>query len=848
MARKDIQEKTLIRGNIDGLHCASCVAFASKEIEACEGVVGVNISLLHKSLEIEIEPNADVSAVKNEVENRINDTGYSIVWINNMSEGNCDAEIWLTGSVSGLHCAACVSFVEKTIKKIENVQEVIVSLLHKKVSVKVNGVSNIGEIKRIIKESVHEAGYSLEWDELGSSSVNSFNTLKNVSVDVGGKNLFLRKMVIAIVISIVLMGFHLAHGVGLSVLSLKTINIISLILASISYWYCAKEYHQRALKMLRLKTTNMDTLISLSTTIAYFFSLYIILKQLFFSDSYIHIHHYLDAVGMIVAFVLIGRVLEENAKSKTTKAYQDLLTHIPSTSLVKRGDGFVEIPVDDIQVGDIVRIRKGENIAVDGLVVKGSASIDESSITGESIPAFKTEGDNVYAGTPVITGTIDFEADRLGTKTVFGKILVAVKNAQSMQAPIQRIADRVASVFVPIILLIALVTFLCWSFIPSLGSVSRGLFFAISVLAIACPCAMGLATPTAITVSIGRAAKEHILVSNVVAMENLANVTDAILDKTGTLTYGNPEVVNVLWLKENDDFKRFIIEAEKRSTHPLANSLVCYLSKSIENRGEISYDVVIKNFNEIIGKGVAFEDKQGIEYKVGSYAFIKEFLNDKNLLDDFIRFSNDHSADSIVAVSRNGILIAMFAIRDKAKEDAYEFISELKSMDIQPHLMSGDREASVAFLAKEMGINEFKSSQTPDSKLSYIEELKSISPNRTVMMLGDGVNDSPAMVEADVSIAMATGSDITKEVSDITVIGSNLKPVATAIKLSKKTKKIIYQNLFWAFAYNFVTVPLAAGVYYPKLYISPLWAAGFMALSSLIVVSNSLRLKWISLS
>lgn len=410
-----------------------------------------------------------------------------------------------------------------------------------------------------------------------------------------------------------------------------------------------------------------------------------------------------------------------------------------------------------------------------------------------------------------------------------------------MQAPIQRIADKVASYFVPVILVLALLTFVLWSVSSIPGSVPLGLFFAVSVLAIACPCAMGLATPTAITVAVGRAAKEHLLISNVVALENMSGVTDVVLDKTGTLTLGRPQVVASLWWGEKEAIKRVVIEAERRSTHPLAEAIIERLSVGLTERKEVS----LTGFEEKIGKGLEFEDVQGIRYKIGSAEYADaptKNPSEKSVLSGFLL---SHPNATFIYLSRNGYLTAVWAIEDCLKSTATSFIQDLKSGNITPHLLSGDREEAVKALALKLGIDKYKGGLTPEDKAEYLRALK--GKGKKVAMIGDGVNDSPSMAVADISIAMATGSDIAKEVSDLTVIGTTLTPISTFINLSKRTKRIIYENFAWAFLYNLVAIPMAAGVFYPKLYISPLWSAGAMAMSSIIVVANSLRLRRVKL-
>lgn len=728
------------------------------------------------------------------------------------------------GHIEGLHCAGCVAFATKTAQEIEGVEEVNISLLHKTIEISVAKHEQADTVKSVL----HEAGYDVTWDGQPQEEL-----LEDKSI--------LIRMITAIVMAVLLMGIHLMHGFHWHPLPKVVEDIAALLFASVSFAYCALPYHQRALKMLKLKTTNMDTLISLSISVAYFFSIYIILSSHLRGEASHDTMHYFDAVGMIVAFVLVGKRLEERAKQQTTVAYRELMGRVPQQASVKRDGEFVSVPISEVVVGDILRLRQGEYVAVDGVVMEGTATVDESTITGEPIPKLKDAGDALFAATVSTSGLLEYRAEAVGKETLFGKILEAVKRVQGMQAPIQRIADKIASYFVPVILLLALLTFVLWSVSSIPGSVSLGLFFAVSVLAIACPCAMGLATPTAITVAVGRAAKEYLLISNVVALENMSGVTDVVLDKTGTLTLGRPQVVASLWWGEKEAIKRVVIEAERRSTHPLAEAIIERLSVGLTERKEIS----LTSFEEKIGKGLEFEDVQGIRYKIGSAEYADaptKNPSEKSVLSGFLL---SHPNATFIYLSRNGYLTAVWAIEDCLKSTATSFIQDLKTSSITPHLLSGDREEAVEALALKLGIDKYKGGLTPEDKAEYLRALK--GKGKKVAMIGDGVNDSPSMAVADISIAMATGSDIAKEVSDLTVIGTTLTPISTFINLSKRTKRIIYENFAWAFLYNLVAIPMAAGVFYPKLYISPLWSAGAMAMSSIIVVANSLRLRRVKL-
>lgn len=831
---------TVLSGDIEGLHCAACVAFAVKEIESVLGVQSAEVSLVQKSFKINLETDIDytrVEKIKQTVEEKMREASYEIRWSSDASE--CGTGFaWQIADIEGLHCSACVNYVDELLRNIDGVKELVVSLLHHRISVKLEPTKE-EVLKKEIENVLTDVGYKIKW--LNAKDINqAFDGFKRNRERMfsGRNNWLLVKMVLAVVLAILMMLIHL--GVFNF---LHSFSLFGFVFSSIAYWFCAFDYHKRALKMLRLRHTNMDTLISLSTSVAYFYSSYAFFFNMF-GKGQTFVHTYFDAVCMIVAFVLLGKFLEENAKRKTTLSYQSLLSQMPKTAMVKRNGKYIEVPHSDLVLGDRILIRKGENVAVDGVVTQGTGSVNEANINGESIPIQKQEGDSVYASTTLVSGTFEYEANAIGYDTVYGKILEIIQDAQSQIPPIQRLADKVAAVFVPVILLISISTFLFWSFLASSANISQGLFFAISVLAIACPCAMGLATPTAITVAVGRAAKERLLVSDVVALEQVSSVTDIVFDKTGTLTSGVPQVVDTLWWGENDVFKTYILKAEQMSSHPLAQAVVKYLLNEISESVLSKVDSLqLYDYDERVGEGVQFKDEQGIVYKIGRLTFA-DAPTKVPMEKKFVReLQTQNPSASFIYVSRNNILIGMFAIVDEPKPDARDFIHKVKERGITVHLVSGDRKEVVEDIAKKLNIDYYSYVQMPQDKRSYIETVRLDKSGAKVMMIGDGLNDSPAMLAADFSVAMSTGSDVTNGVSQLSIIGTRLNPITKLLDLSAKTKKIIYENLFVAFAYNIVAVPLAAGLFYPRFFVSPQWAALIMAISSIIVVTNSLRMK-----
>lgn len=601
--------------------------------------------------------------------------------------------------------------------------------------------------------------------------------------------------------------------------------------------YFGESFFVNAWKQLKHKKANMDTLVALSTSIAFLFSFFNTVYPAFWTDRGLPVHVYYEAAAVIIAFILLGKLLEARAKSNTSSAIKKLMGLQPKTARVVVDGEEKEVPIASIKQGDIVAVRPGEKIPVDGVVKSGYSFVDESMITGEPIPVEKKEGEKVIAGTINQKGAFTLEATEVGADTLLARIIRMVQEAQGSKAPVQRIVDKVAGIFVPIVIGISILTFIIWMIVGGSGDFSRALLSAVSVLVIACPCALGLATPTALMVGIGKGAEHHILIKDAVALEKMRSINCVVLDKTGTLTEGMPKVSDILWVvPENPEDKSILLASEQKSEHPLAEAIVTFLN------GEIA-PYPIDNFESLTGKGIQTE-VDGKTYWTGSRGLLE---SNRCTLDTALQKQIQEwqeTGKSVVFFGENDKLIAIIAIADMLKETTFEAIQQLKSMHIEVHMLTGDALRTAAALADTLNIEHFKAEVLPDEKEAYIMQLQ--AAGKRVAMVGDGINDSQALARADVSIAMGKGTDIAMDIAMVTLITSDLLLLPKTFTLSKKTVSLIYQNLFWASIYNLISIPLAAGVLvlFGGPLLNPMIASGAMAFSSVSVVLNSLRLKW----
>lgn len=696
--------------------------------------------------------------------------------------------------VKGLGCAACVAHVQNAIKDKKGVYSVNVSLATNSAQVEYDRQTvSAGDLRQAVQDAGYDLIVSDDDDEDDRSELEA-EQYHEKEVNLLKKDAFL-SIAISLIIMVLGMGFKAFPGKGI---------VLMLLSAFVVFWG-GRRFIVRAVKQALHLDCGMDTLVALSTMIAWLFSVFNLAFPHVWTDRGLSADLYFDSAAMIVSFILLGRYLEENAKNSTSLAVRKLIGLQPKS--------------EKINVGDIVEIKPGQRIPVDAQVVEGQSFVDESMMTGEPVAVEKLTGSKVYAGTINQKGSLTVRAEKVGKDTMLSSIIKMVKDAQGSKAKIQNIVDKIASVFVPAIILIALVTFLYWSFLSPSKDVAKGLLSMVSVLVIACPCSLGLAIPTALVAAIGKGAKNGILIKNADSLQIASKIDAVAFDKTGTLTEGRPEIVEDVWIE--DKFKSVLKAIEMKSEHPLAEAVVKYLS-AVE-------PVDVENFESVPGEGVS-ACYMGRKFFVG-----KSFKEDVSFIDDW------HSKGyTIVCFSDEEQLLAAFAITDSIKSTTSSAIAELKSMGVMPAMLTGDNEYSAMTIADKLGISSVKAGVLPGEKTEFVKDLQ--KNGRKVAMVGDGINDSAALAQSDLSIAMGKGSDIAMDSAMVTIVSSDLKKVPMLMKLSAKTNRIIKQNLFWAFFYNVLAVPAAAGILGFSL--NPMLAAACMAMSSVCVVMNSLRLKF----
>jgi P-type Cu2+ transporter len=624
--------------------------------------------------------------------------------------------------------------------------------------------------------------------------------------------------------------------IGMFLMNIPYANEIMWLLSTPVVFWVGKPFFTRAWTQARHRSANMDTLVALSTGVSYLFSVFNTLFPHFWHNQDIHAHVYFESSAVIITVVLLGKLLEEKAKGGTSSAIRNLMGLQPKNVVVVREDGKQEqIPIDQVQVGDVVLVRPGEKIAVDGRVVAGHSYVDESMITGEPVPAPKGESDHVFAGTINQKGSFRFRAEKVGSETMLAQIIRMVQEAQGSKAPVQKLADKIAGIFVPVVLAIALTVFVLWVILGGDNGFTQGLLALVTVLVIACPCALGLATPTAIMVGLGKGAEQGILIKDAESLEIAKKVDVVVLDKTGTITQGRPEVTDIAWLGDNNHAESILVSIEKLSEHPLAEAVVTHF-------GELP-SLPVSHFESVTGKGVR-ASCNGTDYFVGNEAWMLEnrIQTDPELMATSSVWSSD--AKTVIWFANQDKTLAIIGISDQIKPTSAEAIRQLKHLGIRVYLLTGDHEATARAMATKAGIQHHRSQMLPVQKAEFIQQLQ--SQGKTVAMVGDGINDSLALAQADVSIAMGHGSDIAMDVARMTIVSSDLMKIPLAIKLSRQTVAAIRQNLFWAFIYNIIGIPIAAGVLFPinGFLLNPMIAGAAMALSSVSVVGNSLRLKW----
>ena len=729
-----------------------------------------------------------------------------------------------TFQVLGMSCAVCALNVETTLGAQEGVYEAKVNFAGSTVLVDYN--------PRVItpvelQKAVESAGYELvventeDTDQADRLQREEFLALKRKTIGA---------IVLAVPVFVIGMFFmHMPYG-----------NWIMLAFTIPVMAFFGRDFFVHAYMQLKHGRANMDTLVAVSTGVAFLFSLFNTIWPEYWTSRGLEARVYYEAAAVIIALILLGRLLEAKAKFSTSTAIKKLMGLQPKTVTKILADGSEEeVLIREVVVGDVLVVKPGEKIPVDGEVTEGSSFVDESMITGESIPVEKVKGQPVYAGTINEKGSFRFRADKVGGETVLANIIRMVQEAQGSKAPVQKLVDRIAGIFVPVVMGIAVITFIVWMLIGGDLAFTHALLTSITVLVIACPCALGLATPTAIMVGIGKGAEHNILIKDAESLELMYRVNAIVLDKTGTITEGKPVVTDIHWTPgaEDERYQSILLEIERRSEHPLADAVVQKFKEKVVN------EILVSDFENQTGKGVTAKVGDKV-YLVGNRALLE--VNHVVLDDDneklAVRWEGD--GKTVVFFAGGGRVLALVAIADKIKESSRQAVATLHEKGIDVYMLTGDNALTARAVADQVGIRHFKAEVMPGEKANFVEALQ--HEGKVVAMVGDGINDSQALAQADVSIAMGKGSDIAMDVAKVTLITSDLNVIPRAIALSHQTVRAIRQNLFWAFIYNIIGIPLAAGVLYGinGFLLNPMIAAAAMAFSSVSVVTNSLRIKW----
>lgn len=595
-----------------------------------------------------------------------------------------------------------------------------------------------------------------------------------------------------------------------------------------------KQFFINAWKQARHGRANMDTLVAVSTGVAYLFSVFNTVYPAYWHSRGLHAHTWFEAAGVVIAFILLGRLLEEKAKGNTSAAIKKLVSLQPKEVTVIMADGsHRQIPVAEVQPQQVLLVKPGEKIAVDGRVTEGASFVEESMLSGEPVAVAKKPGDQVFAGTINQQGSFRFTAEKVGTDTVLAHIIAMVQQAQGSKAPVQKLVDKIAGIFVPVVMAIALLSGVVWAVSGADNAFTQGILAMVTVLVIACPCALGLATPTAIITGIGRAAQQGILIKDAENLQQAAKITTVVLDKTGTLTVGKPVVTGMHWLQESDKACLPVLAAmEQASEHPLAAAIVAAIPQS--------HPLRVQQFTGIAGQGISAQVNNE-QWYAGNKALLQQqhIIIPDALLQQQLQWQQQ--AHTVIYFSNSKQALAVIAIADQVKEEAAEAVQQLQQQGIEVYMLTGDNEATARSVAQQTGITQYRAGVLPAEKAAFIKALQ--QQHKVVAMVGDGINDSAALATANVSIAMGKGSDIAMEVAAITIISSRLTKIPQAIRLSARTVRTIRQNLFWAFIYNITGIPVAAGILYPVsgFLLNPMVAGAAMALSSVSVVLNSLR-------
>ena len=724
-----------------------------------------------------------------------------------------------TFPVLDMSCAACATRVEKTLNRQPGVYHAQVNYAAATATVEYNPQECTPET---LKDAIQNAGYDLVIETNAQKEKIAEDAHSRKYRQLKQRTIF--SLMLSVPVAII----------GMCFMDWTYANYVMWILSTPVVFWLGRDFYHNAWKQLKHRTSNMDTLVAVSTGIAYTFSLFNLFWPEFWLSRGIHPHVYFEAASVIISFILLGRLLEEKAKGNTSEAIKKLMGLQPATVTILTPEGQLkEIPVEQVQQGQRLVVKPGSRIAVDGTVYEGCSYVDESMLTGEPLPTEKIPGAKVYAGTINQKGSFSFIADKVGSETVLAHIIRMVQDAQGSKAPVQQLVDRIAAIFVPTILSIAVLSFLVWIWLDSSNGFTHGLLAAVTVTIIACPCALGLATPTAIMVGIGKGAENGILIKDAESLETARKVNAIVLDKTGTLTEGRPTVTNISDPLLQSPLGDVLFTLESASEHPLAQAIVQHQTRQL---------LPMEEFESLTGLGVRGKIN-GTYYYAGNRRILEthHLTVSPALTEEAARLSQE--AKTVIWLADSQQALGLVAIADRIKPTSREAVRQLQEMGISTYMLTGDNPETAQRIAAQCGITHFQAEVLPQQKAQFIKDLQ--KEGKIVAMVGDGINDSAALAQADLSIAMGKGSDIAMDVAKMTLISSDLNKITDAIRLSQATVRTIRENLFWAFIYNLIGIPVAAGILYPinGFLLNPMIAGAAMAMSSVSVVSNSLRLK-----
>ena len=818
MVQKQSNKAEKVRIHVTGMTCTTCAATIEKGLAKTPGVEEAKVSFASEQASIAYDPERVNLGTLKETISRI---GYSAATRKSVFP------------VRGMTCASCVARVEQALSGVSGVVSANVNLASEKATVEYLEAVQLSDLKRAVADAGYELGEETETlEDVATASQRAIKSLRN-------------RFLLAAFLGLLILGL----GFGPS---FPGKPYLLWMLATPAQFWAGWRFYRGMWGALKHLTADMNTLIAVGTSAAYAYSVLAVVFPVFFTAGGLEPHLYFDTSAMIIALILLGRFLEARAKGQTSEAIKKLISLQPRTALVIRDGEEMEIPAEEVQVGDLITVRPGERVPVDGIVNQGYSSVDESMITGESIPVEKKVGDKVIGATINKTGSFQFKATKVGKDTMLAQIIRLVEEAQGSKAPIQRLADIIASYFVPIVIGIALVTFIIWYFVGPSPAFTFALLNFIAVLIIACPCALGLATPTAIMVGTGKGAENGILIRSAEALERAHRINTVLLDKTGTLTQGKPLVTEIIATEffSEEDVLRLAASAERRSEHPLAEAIV----RAASDRKLKLQSVT--GFRAIPGKGVE-ASVGGKKLILGNLVLMK----DKKLALNGLEKEADRlweEGKTVMFLGMDGKVIGVMALADTLKPGAREAVGVLHRMGIEVAMLTGDNRRTAEAIAREADIDLVIAEVLPEHKAQEVKKLQ--GEGKAVAMVGDGINDAPALAQADIGVAIGTGTDVAIEAADITLISGDLSGIVNAIYLSKRTLRTIKQNLFWAFAYNTSLIPVAAGVLFIAFgrtgvpsglhfilgdygFLNPILAAAAMATSSLTVVFNSLRLR-----